>query len=63
MNNKKRLAKLRYKDDILKLHKQGISVREIAKQINKRLKKTKLNTTLSYTTIYNVIKTYKDKNV
>jgi len=61
MDNKKRLAKLRYKDDILRLHEQGLSIRKITEKINFSLIRTKLNTTLSCSTIYNIIKKYKGK--
>jgi transposase len=60
LNDKKRLAKLRYKDEILKLYQQGINLREIAKKINYKLVRTNLKTTLSYSTIFNIIKKYKD---
>ena len=56
---KQKIAKLRYKDYILQLHQQGKSYSEITKLVNKRLKHTNLNITLSRTTIYNIVKKYK----
>jgi len=56
---RKRLAKLRYKDKILQLHKQGNSLNQIVKAINYSLARTNLKTTLSVATIYRIIKKYK----
>lgn len=62
MDNKKRLAKLVYKDLILKMHSENMSVREIAKNINMRLSHNieARKTTLSKSTIANIIKRYKN---
>ena len=59
-NYAKKLAKLRYKDEIMKLNDQKISVREIEKIINFKLARTKLKTSLSKSTIFNIIKKYKE---
>ena len=56
---KQKLARLRYKDLILKLHRQGKSYTQITDLINKRLKHTNLKIQLSKTTIYNIVKKYK----
>ncbi len=53
------MAKLRYKDEILKLHYQEISIREIAKKINYKLARTDLKVSLSKSTIANIIKSFK----
>jgi hypothetical protein len=60
-NYAKKLAKLRYKDEILRMHQQKISVREIEKSINFKLARTNLKTTLSKSTIHQIIKIYKGK--
>jgi len=60
-NYAKKLAKLRYKDEILEMHKEGISIREIEKRINYKLIRTNLKTTLSKSTIANIINKYKEK--
>ena len=60
-NYAKKLAKLRYKDEILEMHKEGISIREIEKRINYKLIRTNLKTTLSKSTIANIINKYKGK--
>lgn len=57
-NRAKHLAKLRYKDEILSMHKDGKSLREIEKLINYKLVRTHLNTTLSKSTISNIIKEF-----
>ena len=59
-NYAKKLAKLRYKDEILKLHEQKKSVREIEKIINFKLARTNLKTSLSKSTIHSIIKKYKE---
>ncbi len=56
----KKLAKLRYKDEIIAMHKDGISIRDICKKINFKLARTNLKTTLSKSTIYNILKEYND---
>jgi len=58
-NYAKKLARLRYKDEILRLHEQKKSVREIEKIINFKLARTNLKTSLSKSTIHSVIKKYK----
>lgn len=58
-NHAKKMAKLRYKDEILKLHEEKISIREITKIINKKLCHTNLKTTLSKSTIATIIKHFK----
>jgi len=60
-NYAKKLAKLRYKDEILEMHKEGISIREIEKRINYKLIRTNLKTTLSKSTIANIINKYKEE--
>jgi len=57
-NYAKKLAQLRYKDEILMLHLQKHSIASIAKKINFKLVRTNLKTTLSDATIRNVIKKY-----
>jgi len=59
-NYAKKLAKLRYKDEILELHKQKKSIREIEKIINYKLARTSLKTSLSKSTISSIIKRYKE---
>lgn len=59
-NYAKKLAKLRYKDEILQLHQQKKSVREIAKIINYKLARTNLKTSLSKSTVATIIKKYKE---
>lgn len=59
VNYRKKMAKLRYKDEILKLHYQEISIREIAKKINYKLARTDLKVSLSKSTIANIIKSFK----
>ena len=58
INYLKKLAKLRYRDEILQLHKNGLSLSEITKKINRRLAHTELNTKLSRSTIHKIIKKY-----
>jgi len=61
-NYAKKLARLRYKDEILKLHfLKKKSVREIEQIINYKLARTNLNTKLSKSTIHSIIKKYKEK--
>ena len=58
INYLKKLAQLRYRDEILQLHKNGLSLSEVTKEINRRLAHTKLETKLSRSTIYKIIKKY-----
>jgi len=63
MNNKKinylkKLAQLRYKGEILRLHEDGLSLSEITKIVNRKLSHTKLQVKLSRSTIYKIIKKY-----
>jgi len=60
-NYAKKLAKLRYKDEILRLHQQKRSVREIEKIINYKLARTNLKTSLSKSTIHSIVKKYLEK--
>jgi len=60
-NYAKKLAKLRYKDEILELNQQQKSIREIEKIINYKLARTNLKTSLSKSTIHTIIKKYKGK--
>jgi hypothetical protein len=62
-NHVKKMAILRYKDEILKLHKQKASIREITKIINYKLARVTLKTSLSKSTIANVIKIGNKKHV
>lgn len=57
-NHAKKMAKLRYKDEILTLRKDGKSLAEITKLINYKLVRTHLHTTLSQSSISNIIKEY-----
>ena len=59
-NYAKKIAKLRYKDEILELHKQKKSIREITRAINYKLARTNLKTSLSKSTIATIIKKYKE---
>ena len=56
INYKKKLARLKYKDLILELHKNGKSIRDITDNINYRLARTDLDVTLSVFTIHSIIK-------
>jgi hypothetical protein len=57
MDKKKRLAKLRYRELILQLHREKKPVRAIEKIINSRLAKTRLApVTLGKSTIAKIIK-------
>ena len=58
-NYAKKLAALRYKDEILNLYLQKITISVITKKINYKLARTKLDTSLSESTIRNIIKKYK----
>lgn len=55
INYKKKLAKLKYQDEIIELAKNK-SIRDITKIINHRLAYTKLKVSLSNSTINNIIK-------
>ena len=54
-NYRKKLARLRYQDEILEMHKSGKSIRDIMQDINYRLARTNLKVTLSKSTIHNII--------
>ena len=62
-----RMAKLRYAEEMLRMQGQGFSVRGIAKEINRRLKLSRLRledgeaVQLSKTTIADFLKQYKEK--
>jgi len=58
INHIKKMAQLRYKDEILHLYHEKKSLNEITKIINRKLVHTKLNVKLSKSTIYKVIKKY-----
>jgi DNA-directed RNA polymerase subunit F len=60
-NYAKKLAKLHYKDEILKMYEELVSIREITEKINYRLARTNLKTSLSKSTIAEIIKKYKEK--
>ena len=55
-NYRKKLARLRYQDEILEMHKSGKSIRDIMQDINYRLARTNLKVTLSKSTIHSIIK-------
>lgn len=44
-NYRKKLARLRYQDEILEMHKSGKSIRDIMQDINYRLARTNLKVT------------------
>ena len=54
-NYRKKLARLRYQDFILEMHKSGKSIRDIMQDINYRLARTNLKVTLSKSTIHTII--------
>lgn len=54
-NYRKKLAQLRYQDEILEMHKSGKSIRDILQDINYRLARTNLKVNLSKSTIHNII--------
>ena len=54
-NYAKKLAKLRYRDEILRLHNLGKSIRTITQKINYSLSRTNLATQLSRETIRKII--------
>lgn len=60
INYNKKMAQLRYKDKIIRLHiYEKKSIREITKIINYSLMRTKLKVTLSKSTVATIIKEYK----
>ena len=61
INYKKKLARLKYKDLILELHKNEKSIRDITNSINYRLARTNLKTSLSIFTIHSIIKKAKNE--
>ena len=54
INYNKKMAQLRYRDEIISLHAQGKSIREITQTINYKLARTKLKCTLSRDTIHQI---------
>ena len=56
INYRKKLARLKYKDLILELHKNGKSIRDISDNINYRLARSSLQVSLSIFTIHSIIK-------
>ena len=56
INYKKKLAQLKYKDLIFKLHKNEKSIRDITSNINYRLARSNLKVSLSIFTIQSIIK-------
>ena len=56
INYRKKLARLKYKDLILELHKNGKSIRDITDNINYRLARSNLQVSLSSFTIHSIIK-------
>lgn len=60
-NYRKKLARLRYQDEILEMHKSGKSIRDIMQDINYRLARTNLKVTLSKSTIHTIILKVKKK--
>jgi hypothetical protein len=58
-NYAKKIAKLRYKDEIIQLHNSGKSIRFITQKINYSLSRTKLSTKLSRESIRKIIKAQK----
>ena len=61
INYKKKLARLKYKDLILDLHKNEKSIRDITNSINYRLARTNLKVSLSIFTIHSIIKKAKNE--
>ena len=60
-NYRKKLARLRYQDEILEMHKSGKSIRDIMQDINYRLARTNLKVSLSIFTIHSIIKKAKNE--
>ena len=56
INYRKKLARLKYKDLILELHKNGKSIRDISDNINYRLARSSLQVSLSIFSIHSIIK-------
>ena len=61
INYKKKLAQLKYKDQILELDKNQKSIRDITSNINYRLARSNLKTSLSIFTIHSIIKKAKNE--
>mgnify|MGYP000402650736 CR=1 FL=1 len=61
INYRKKLARLKYKDLILELHKNEKSIRYITSNINYRLARTDLKVSLSIFTIHSIIKKAKNE--
>jgi hypothetical protein len=61
INYRKKLARLKYKDLILDLHKNEKSIRDITNSINYRLARTNLKVSLSIFTIHSIIKKAKNE--
>lgn len=63
-----KIAKLRYAEEMLRMQQQGLSIREITREINKRLKLSKRfliedgYIQLSKTTVADFLKQYKQKH-
>ena len=60
INYRKKLARLKYKDLVLELHKNEKSIRYITSNINYRLARTDLKVSLSIFTIHSIIKKAKN---
>lgn len=62
-----KIAKLKYAEEMLRMQQQGLSIREITREINKRLKLSKkfllegVAVQLSKTTVADFLKEYKKK--
>lgn len=54
INYRKKMARLRYQDEILSLHSKGKSFLQITRIINSKLCRTRLKVKLSKTTVYNI---------
>ena len=61
-NHIKKMIGLRYKEEILQLHKDGVSIRKITEIIAKRSILTNLKSTIGKSTIAAIIKKYKEPN-
>ena len=61
INYRKKLARLKYKDLILQLHKEGNSIRDITCNINYRLARSNLEVSLSIFTIHSILKKAKNE--
>lgn len=62
INYRKKMAKLRYKDQIIAMHDKGESVRKITQKINYSLSRSILKCTISKSSIHNIITEYKKKS-